>query len=236
MKCLVYFFMLLVTGSLGANNQEIFLRANKLYEHKEFQKALDLYEQIDNKGAAVWHNMANCCYCLKNNTQALVYWRRAQKNASKKIFESAQHGITKVNALLEIDHKDTLKERMDRAVKNMPGLLLQMFFLLSWAIFLLLIIWSYCSKTHRLLLLALFNVLLVGSLNYKKYTLDDTVSAIVCTDQACLRVGPGTEYPVIASLKKGTEITVRNKQKKWCKVRFENLCGWAEQNEAVSIV
>lgn len=226
----------IVAGSMHANSQEIFLRANKLYENKEYKQALELYEQLENKGAAVWHNMGNCSYCLKQNAQALVYWHRAQKNAPKSIVASAQQAIKKVNALLELDNKDTITERVERSVKHIPTIALQFLFLMSWCVLMALIIWSYCSKTYRLLLLALLNVVLIGSLNYKKYTLEDSISAIVCADEACLRVGPGTEYPVIASLKKGTEIKIHNKQKDWCKVRFENLTGWAEHNEAVSIV
>ncbi|BDC34842.1 hypothetical protein Noda2021_08000 [Candidatus Dependentiae bacterium Noda2021] len=226
----------IISGSLYANSQELFLRANKLYETKNYHQALELYEQIENKGAAVWHNMGNCSYCLQQNAQALLYWRRAQKNAPKAIVDSAQQAIEKVNTLLEINAQDSSKERIERSIKNIPLILLQLLFLLSWCVLMGLFIWSYCSKTYRLLILALFNVILVGSLNYKKYTLDDSLSAIVCADEACVRVGPGTEYPVIASLKKGTELKIHNKQKEWCKVRFENLTGWAEHNEAVSIV
>ena len=52
--------------------KESFLQANVVYAQEEFKQALYVYQRIDNKGAAVWFNMGNCWYHLKQYVDALL--------------------------------------------------------------------------------------------------------------------------------------------------------------------
>ena len=85
------FFVFLATTILHAGSQEeIFLRANKLYQQHKFQDALTLYNTLSHKGPAVWENIGNCAYYLEDYSHAIAYWYRAQR-----YINSPQYAILK---------------------------------------------------------------------------------------------------------------------------------------------
>jgi len=75
----------------GGSGEELFLRANKYCEKHDWSQAFTLYKSIDQKGSLVWYNMGNCCYHLKNYTEALVYWKRAEQGVSHAIYAQSKH-------------------------------------------------------------------------------------------------------------------------------------------------
>src|ERR1700722_3305000 len=84
-------FNIIIFGN--GNNQEIFLRAHKLYEQKEIEQAYALYQSIENKGSAVWYNMGNCNYKLGKFLEAYACWHQAKKNATAKEFQDILYNI-----------------------------------------------------------------------------------------------------------------------------------------------
>src|SRR5579872_4836188 len=66
----------------AGNDEELFLRANKLYEAHDYDKALSSYEMIPHKGRAVLYNMGNCYFYKNDYPRALAYWSKAEKGAT----------------------------------------------------------------------------------------------------------------------------------------------------------
>src|SRR3990167_9478177 len=63
----------------------IFEQAQQLFEQKQYAQACKLYDRIDDKGFVVVANMALCYAQQGNAAQALLYAKRAAKQAT--IFE-----------------------------------------------------------------------------------------------------------------------------------------------------
>jgi tetratricopeptide (TPR) repeat protein len=74
--------MVHVVRVVAGNVQEVFLKGNVAYLAGNIDGALKLYQTIDPKGPAVWYNLGNCYYRIGNYPEAIVAWRRAQKDAS----------------------------------------------------------------------------------------------------------------------------------------------------------
>ena len=83
-KSLLILLMSLTVGSfaLGLTSEEVFLRANLFYEKGDMKEALKSYKEIEPKGQAVWYNMGNCYYQLKENAEAILCWKRAGKGST----------------------------------------------------------------------------------------------------------------------------------------------------------
>lgn len=236
MKRLIFSLLLAVSICLSATTQETFLRGNHLYKQKQFEQALTTYQEIKQKSSAVWYNIGNCYYCLKNYPQALWAWRKAQKtNSTSSIYQKAQQQINNVALLLGVQDQEK-KIAIQTWSQTSLGML-QLIFLISWVLFFSLIIWyTYCRKKKTLVLLAGLNMLCVGTILYTKYYQAQTVTAI-CTDQICLHAGPQVQYPIVGTLKKGSEVIIKEQQQTWCKVKQGSVIGWIEHNnEALSMV
>ena len=52
-------------------------------------------------------------------------------------------------------------------------------------------------------------------------------SAATVANDLNLRAGPGTNYPVVATMPAGAHVNVRNCTGSWCRVSFRGETGWA---------
>src|SRR5579872_1125457 len=76
--------------SFAGTDEELFLRANKMYETHEYDKALSLYDMISSKGRAVLYNMGNCYFYKNDYSHALACWMQAEKGACAQEYTAIQ--------------------------------------------------------------------------------------------------------------------------------------------------
>lgn len=147
----VFFILLLFFSSFvhAQSWQEIFLQANNCYGNKEYEKALHLYEQIPNKGAATWYNMGNCAYKKGDNLHALLYWKKAERYDSNAIaHDSRTNSIVAAQHLSLPDSNDAgqwIVNSIQIVITTVPLLFLQILFFCIFGIFLVII----CRALHR---------------------------------------------------------------------------------------
>lgn len=119
--------------------QETFLQANNCYKNKEYQKAFDLYNSIACKGCSTWYNMGNCAFKMNKPVDSLIYWRKAQHNATARELQNIEKNINVVYNVLERTPEHTGFNRFVRTMLNK-------FSLFAWQIFFLLFLvyFFYC--------------------------------------------------------------------------------------------
>lgn len=224
MKSTFLFLLFFTLHSLvhAQNNQEVFLQANQAYEQNDFKQALQLYDSITYKGAAVWYNMGNCYYALENFVDALVYWRRAQQQFEPKVYHAAEPNIGILADKTGYTQSPSLIDRLKKLSVHGSLLIWQLVFLIIWV--LLFILFKF---KRRLLLLAANScaVVLLAILLTVKYN-DMTRHYGIINDDASLFIGPGEHFSAQAKLPKMHEVVVGKKVAGWYNVAYADGSGW----------
>lgn len=212
------------------NTQEIFLRANKEYKETHFQKARELYESIEHKGRAVWYNLGNSLYQVKEYPQAIAAWRRAQEGASLEELKNIEYNINCAREQAGYSHiKYSTWYRLLRASALLvPLVLIQIAFLLSWY----LLFWALVIRrgTKGILHMILITILLciivwLGaalSIHYK----ESLCTKAVANQQTAVYAGPHDKYHVVGGLVSTDELNIVEQRTGWCKIMHDQVYGW----------
>jgi len=216
----------------GVYYQEVFLQANKLYKEREYEKALEAYASLPNKSTAVWYNTGNGLYHLGNYIEALVAFKRAERDATSMQRQAIEHNIHQVREALDIppavvSYAQRLYEFFTRPLGIVSLLFLQIMFLL------LLYCTFFCMRRmFRSKKYGICFVWLTGltfwcgiSLGIKAY---DTryERGIVIQQQGTMFVGPDKKYDASGTIMLADELIILEKRAEWYKVKKGKLFGW----------
>lgn len=226
-KLAVIFILLINSFCYSRDVQETFLRANKLYQDGDYQKALDLYDSIAHKGSATWYNMGNCLFNMNKQVEAIVCWKKAQRNATAQKFDDLEKNIAVACKILGKDSNIGSYSSFAESFLNRFSLYsFQLLFLALWFLF---FVFLRVLKNHRRFLLFLFfpiNVVL-GLAIFEKYNANVYPLAIVIKPSASLFAGPDKEYHVVGKVTMIDKVKVLERRDDWCKVQAKRLAGWA---------
>lgn len=218
---------LLIAASVYASDvEETFLQANQHYAAHHYQKALELYHGIENKGAATWHNMGNCACHLKQPIDALVYWRKAQRGCSFSEFNELQKNIDGIYTQLgKTPERSAWGRFIDKVMGRFSLLFFQLFFLLVWGL-LFFVFWLNRRYKKGILLILIPMNILCGVSVITKYRLNSCPCALVAHQTAPLFAGPDSAYAVVGTVALADELTIVASRGGWYKVRSQHLAGW----------
>lgn len=217
------------------NDEELFLRANKYYQKHDYENAIHAYDMISNKGHAVLYNMGNCFFHTNDYAQALVYWSRAEKNATPQEYQQIIRNKQVALKKLGKQHDDSIRYKL---VNKVQGLLpyvslfmLQLIFLLSWLIFLFMRRKKQ-SDMHNAkkvihACMCLF-IVIIGGVLLIQYVHDDPARAIVIKKEAKLFNGPDNAFCVMSSLAYAENVKVKETREGWYKIQYADMLGWVE--------
>jgi len=223
-----------VSWCYAGDVQETFLQANCCYKNKKYKKAFDLYSSFEKKGTAVLQNMGNCCFKMNNHIDALLYWKRAEKNALSREKNDIRKNIAVAHEILGYESKrqsffDLVK---DFAI-SFSLFSLQILFLGFWFL-LFASIWFFRRYKIFFLILLLPVNFALGSFLLMKYS-DDVYERALVVQSAPIFSGPDKNYQKISSLSCADECLVLEQRDNWCKVKSDRLAGWV-CSEAVKIL
>lgn len=217
------------------NGQETFLQANKLYQEKRFADALAHYSKIDKKGAATWYNMGNCHYQLSHETDALLCWKRAQKDASISLSRDIEFNIDAVRDQQRKSDEKTVFNELILILRHIPILLIQILFLIVWIALFVVIRLSKHSKKYKVASFVLISFMIpLAALAAVKYKDNQTQLAIAFQD-AHLFAGPNEKYHVICPVAAKEFLRIYSKQGDWYKVEHSNQMGWVSSSDIVVV-
>lgn len=206
-------------------SQEQFLQANVAYKKGDFKKAADLYQSIENKGAAVWYNLGNCCYHLEMYVDALVYWKRALKNGGSFLHDAITYNCKFVCQKLGVPNSTSFLKSIIVKISSYSFFLWQIVFLIILYIFLGLMVYVYGKKQYLIGSLSLCLLCLSGSCLGIKYWTAKQIDGMV-KHETSLVAGTDERFSKITMLVPGQEVIVQDKRDSWCKVKSNEHAGW----------
>jgi len=225
-KIAALFFIFVHSFSFARNKEEAFLQANRCYQEKKYDNALDLYDSIEKKGTATWYNMGNCAYKLNKHVDAFVFWRRARRGANKKELDDIRTNIAVVHEFLgKTEEPSWFEKFVENLFDRFSLFAFQFLFLFSW-LFLFASIWFFRSKKIIFLVLFLPLNLVLGVMLFMKNKTIVYPCAVVKKPATTLLAGPDKDYHVLGKLSVTDEVSVLETRKEWCKVKAGSLAGW----------
>jgi tetratricopeptide (TPR) repeat protein len=227
---LIGFILFFVFGLCSRDVEETVLRAHKLYEQQNVDQALKLYGSIEKKGSATWYNMGNCHYKLGNYLDALICWRRAERDVTWYELSAIHHNLDKIYKVLEIQSSHRFKTSLYRFAQRYLSLFSlygwQLIFLFVWILLLFLV--APLVRNHKYFILSVLcfiTILFTGAL-YLKYEIDTTRYGIIMENDLIVYAGPDKEFHKLGSFARTREVTICEQQEKWLKVQDQGLVGW----------
>ena len=214
--------------------EELFLRANKYYAEKDYDKALETYDMIEKKGSAVLYNMGNCYYHQLNYPYALVYWSRAEIGANQYEYSRIQHNkelaLKALGKQKELAWWQRTVEFLQSKLPCVSLLILQLLFLLCWVV----VILGLGKKptgskkvVHRLISLCTLVCAIILSLHYVQH---DVSSAIIVKKDGKLFAGPDKSFHVLSAVVYADSARVKETRAGWHKIQYADMIGWVESD------
>lgn len=228
-SCIIFslFSLILYAG----NDEECFLRGNKLYEKKEYNAALSSYEAVMKKGRAVLYNMGNCYYHMHDYPHAFLYWSRAVKDACVSevvaIEKNKAHTLKTMGKKQENSFYARALCYYDSVLIYFSLLVLQIIFLISWCALIFVLYKNGRSKkliTTLLLLITLF----VGFSLRRCYIKQSAKNGVVMKEKTMLFAGPNNKFHVVCPLAVVDCVEIKEEREGWYKVRYSDNIGWVE--------
>lgn len=229
-KRIIIIIFLFFTVVNAQNNQEIFLQANKLYEQNDYPKAFLLYESIPQKGSAVWFNMGCCLAMQEKYIDALLFYKRALKNAYGSNYSLIQKRIN------IIKHEKFGLSDNSPMLSNFLSLIMHQFSLFFWQC-LFLLLWFLMSlagpnlfqrNNYIILSLLILSILSTALFIGKKYSFMNRTTGLVIQD-ASIFVGPDDRLATNGALNKGQEVIITTQKDGWYKIALTDRKGWVPE-------
>jgi Bacterial SH3 domain len=202
---------------------EIFNKANLFYQKNECVQALELYQQIPNKGAATWFNMGNCAYKLNDEIHALLYWKRAYKYGNT---------LIQNDSIINLKKLPYLYAPLSHPYSTIPPLLMQILFFCIFGVFL--IVGYFLIRAKRWIFLAMSLSVLVSVARITHQVHSAPAQALIMQEIA-VHAGPGLEYHQIRTLSAGTTVTLVKQNADWSQIAVESARGWVENKHVEKI-
>ena len=233
-KQMICTFMMLHTLIMVAGNvQESFLKGNAAYLAGTIDAALKLYQSMESKGPAVFYNIGNCYYRMGNYPEAIVHWRRAQKNVSWSEFTTLETYIAQAYEALGMAHDLSFMSRMQTWVSRVVSLfllvVLQLLFLFCFIALLLLVPRIHGHRRYYIMVVLSILAIFSGIACINKYRDQQYPYGIVTKNSISVYAGPGSDYARLTEAKMLDRVRVYQSRDGWLKVHVDQFgYGWIQ--------
>lgn len=229
--------------------QEAFARAEALYQEQRYDEAAEVYESMRTLGiedATLYYNLGNAYFKAGRIGLSVLSYERAWVLAPDD--EDVRTNLTYANELVA----DAVDEApLPLAVRwavdvyrslqpNVLAVVLSVAFLLG-GVALTLVLYDVVPewRSVAIVMLVLCATLALGSggaLTFKANAAANRVDAIVLTENAYVRSGPGDANPRLAEIHEGLKVRVISEREGWYQVTLANgLTGWLRASELETI-
>jgi tetratricopeptide (TPR) repeat protein len=237
---IIYAIIFILSSWLHATNQELFLQGNKEYEYHNYQKALDLYNAIENKGEAVWYNMGLCCYNMDEYVQALVYWHKAEHvSRSQELLDSIAKNKKRAQEKLQVQVPHSYYTSMLQTIVYCTSwcalVWWQLLFVIVWCISILYARFLWRAGKWLLMIFlwgAIIGLGIIITVHYITYARQE---AIIIKPATAFTIGPDSNFASQGILALGQVVEVQRKQDDWVKIIYDSKMGWVRA-EALALV
>ncbi|MBA6156113.1 tetratricopeptide repeat protein [Tenacibaculum sp. S7007] len=242
-KIIVLLFLLVSSISFAQTADDLFENANALYKEGNYQKAIELYKQIENKkevSSELYYNLGNAYYKLNKVAPSIYNYEKALQ--LDPLNEDAQNNLIIANRLTLDRIEELPKSVFQKINKNVLQKLtynqwaaLTIFLSFIAATLFLLFYFSYTPNKKRLyfttsiisfLLLIVTLVITFTQHNQTK----NTIEAIIFAEEIEVKNAPTIDANEIFTLHEGTKVNVLDSVDNWKKIKLvDGKIGWIKK-------
>lgn len=237
---LVFLGCIIVSEAKAQNQEELFTKANELYNQNAYDSAARVYENIINKGyssAELYYNLGNTYYKLRNYPMSIYYYEKSLKLNPNN--SDTKHNIEIAREFIS----DKIEEVPELFIKTWLKKTSNIFTLDTWAILSLIILgcmlvslFFYLTSRTRVLKKSMFFTSIVFiiltvctfSISAKKYKyMKSDNEGIIITPTITVKSSPSTSSVDLFVLHEGSKVKILDKTGDWEKIRIANgSIGW----------
>ncbi len=235
-KIIFYLFFLLQSAFIcSVDNEHAFEHGNQLFLQGNYARACYAYKTIENKGFSVLYNLGLSYLHQNNRPQAVLYGKRAEKQASfrqlTQLYELFDCMNRQVDPNYALGWYEQLAIFLKKCILSISILLLQI--CLSLVIILLIICWYrrwYKIYKRLFLFIISFCVLLFSVWWYKNNMMQQQVG-IVTKDLIYVFAGPDESFYKKSELHESDAVIIIRKQQKYYQVQAKQVVGWIHDKD-----
>ena len=240
MKKIIFLLLLVANTLLSQSIDNIFYSANDFYKNEKFEKAIELYQQIESKGTIsveLYYNLGNSYYNLNKVGPSIYYFEKALKLDPTN--EDAQNNLIFAKRLA----LDNIQEIPKNIFQKINANYLQQLSFNQWAIVLVVFSFLACilfllfyfanSPTIKRIYFGLsissFLLLIICfSITYNQYSFSkNNKEAIVFAETSTVKNAPTFNSEEIFMLHEGTKVIVLDALDNWKKIKLaDGKQGW----------
>lgn len=231
---------LLTQASVWAQPAQLMEEANAAYANKDYQRAIDAYEQVLAEGltsTALHYNLGNAYFRTQQLGKAVLHYEKALQLAPSD--DDIQHNL-EVAYALQADEMEPLPSFfLSRWWRGLRGQLSAN----SWTVFGLLLLWISAggfllwllgkerTQRKRGFLVAIISLVLCAlpfSLALSRKHFDEhSKEAVLLAREAQLHFAPDADSQVVLTIHEGLKLDLQDRISGWYKVRLPNgEIGW----------
>lgn len=236
------FLLLLLSAStfVAQTSTDLFDKANTAYKQTNYQEAIDLYTQIEEKGlvsSTLYYNIGNCYYKLNNVANTIYYYEKAlllnplNSDATNNLEFAKRMTIDRIEELpktflqrLEINYIQKFSYNQWALITVICSFLTAFLFLLFY--------FSRASQKKRTYFISSMLLLILcvvsTTITYNQYhTSTSAKFAIIFASKVTVKNAPTDTANEIFTLHEGTKINVLDAVDNWKKIRLaDGKVGW----------
>lgn len=234
-KVILGFFVCQSAFLFPAQSEDNFTRGNLFFTTGHYVQACDAYKNIENKGFAVLYNMGLSYLNQGNRAQAILYGKRAEKQANFKELTQLYELFDCMHRQIDSDYAPTSYEQLaiflKKCILSISMLLIQL--LLFIAIILLILCWYrrwYFVHIKAFLWMIFFGMMLFFLWWHKTNIIQRQVG-IVTKNVSSVFAGPDASFYQKSELHESDEVIILSKQQGYYQVKLQQTVGWIHDND-----
>lgn len=244
MKKILFFLLFVSTVITAQTADDLFQKANALYQENKFEEAIKMYEKIETKGvtsSALYYNIANCYYKLNKVAPTIYNYEKALKinplneDALNNLVFAKRLTIDAIEEVPKSFFQKLNKNYLQKLSYNEWAIVIVSFAFLAGILFLC-FHFSNTPSIKRLFfttsVISFIALIATVFITYNQYNLEkNTVEAIVFAEAVEVKSEPLESASEAFTLHEGTKVTVLDTVDEWTKIRLlDGKVGWMVSN------
>ncbi len=213
----------------SATCQSLFLEGQQACQQNKFEKALEIFLQIEPKNEVVWLQLGICYGHLGQEVQSLIAFKKALiYSFSPSCTKLIQENIQKIKDKLSLPENSFTMRSMifiDRYARFIPLFWWQIILLFFWFLLALSGIWLVKKKYYGRIGMLMSICLLCAVIVMVRYKIITRVDAVVVRPSV-IYLSANKNLTTENKLIPGQEIIILQKKDQWCKINSNNQVGW----------
>lgn len=237
---IVIYFIFSFSPLLSDDIESLFNKANEFYKNSEYEKAIELYKEILNKGyesAEIYYNIGNAYYRLGKIPHPILYYERAKKLAPEdeeinfNLHIANLRIVDKIEPIPKfflIEWLEIIRSYFSSSTWALLTIIFSWLTFLCLAIFLL-VISPFMRKAFfgiaiLSLLLTIFTLIFSIQTDIIENTKD---TAIIFSPSVTVKSSPDMNSVTLFTLHEGTKLQIIDRLSDWVKIRIaDGSIGW----------